>query len=216
MKDQVENKLHAALRGKLSPLPLPFTTKQGPGTRRVKGFRPSGVELIDSIVESSGAEIWHDEAGDPSVNYTPDDIDEEGFYVRSHISLPFPYQFESIAGYVAGIAHELTHWTAMRGKAERPAAGMNGMDRFLFEMGDPEAIEKLHAYAREEATAEIGAALLLDAVGQDADVPARAAYVAGWLDAIPEGARADALAHAEVEAERAASWLLGRVGLTLL
>lgn len=108
----------------------------------------------------AAAQLWFDGAGiklcagTPSYSQVPD-----------MVSMPSPADFTSLDEYWATLFHEGVHWTGHKTRLDRSLVG-HGVDRF--------------AYAREELTAEIGAAFMNAEFGIDT-VKNNAAYLRGWL-----------------------------------
>lgn len=97
---------------------------------------------------------------------------DRAFYVpsRDEITLPMLDQFESSIAYAETWAHEHIHST-----------------------GHPDRLGRIELhqicrsdYAFEELVAEIGAAMLLQGVGIEMDLPAAAGYIDGWRRAITD------------------------------
>lgn len=120
-------------------------------------------EMRDAVAEealrSCGAEIR--EAGSGAF------YDRIGDYVQ----LPEFSMFKSVGGYLATLAHELTHWTGAAHRLDRTKG-----KRF----GDSD-------YAFEELVAEIGAAFICARLGIAGDhFESHAAYVSSWLKALKD------------------------------
>ena len=109
------------------------------------------------------------------------------------IVLPRKEQFLSVLGYAETKAHELVHST---GHSSR-------LNRFDDKSNPHEA------YAREELVAEIGAAILLQRLGLEPDMPRMADYVRGWGSRIKEDPKM--LISAANKADKAVDMVLGKV-----
>ncbi|MGP1614996.1 MAG: zincin-like metallopeptidase domain-containing protein, partial [Pollutimonas bauzanensis] len=121
---------------------------------------------------------------------------------RGFIGMPHASQFQTQSDYAATLAHELIHWTKTQGRSERPDAGVSGFQQMLGIFPSD--------YPREEMTAEIGAAILLDYVGVSQDLTERADYIANWGHALNDAAeREAALGWAVERAQLAVDYLLG-------
>lgn len=107
------------------------------------------------------------------------------------VYLPLQTQFTSIEGYAETKAHELVHST---GHSTRHA-------RFGNDANPHEA------YAREELVAEIGAAIMLQRLGINADLPRMADYVRGWGTRIKDDPKM--LISAANKADKAVNLILG-------
>lgn len=183
--------------------PLPFAAEQLRGTieqsSRTRGepFRASGHEAFDAAMQAMGP-IWHYGPFEPG--HTIIGFPDPG-QAPEFIAMPDPAHFTSAAGYRRVAAHELVHWTQTADRMNRPNSGWSPLERMLGIIPD--------GYAREEAIAELGAELLLDALGAGTDVPDSALYVRGWLtgEADPMAVARDAADHAEA----AVRWLLARM-----
>jgi antirestriction protein ArdC len=120
--------------------------------------------IAEAALRSSGALIRE---GGGQAFYSP---------ASDHVQMPPFEAFETTGGYLATLAHELTHWTGHRSRLHRDIGGT----RF----GSPN-------YAREELVAEIGAAFIcarLAIAGEHIDN--HAAYLASWLKVLREDKRA--------------------------
>ena len=105
----------------------------------------------------------------PAIEHVPQD---RAYYTpdRDTITLPDLGQFESPEAYAETLFHELTHSTGHPNRLNREMAG--------------KACRK--SYAREELVAELGAAFLMADAGIEANLPAMAGYVRGWLKALKD------------------------------
>lgn len=112
-----------------------------------------------------------DNAAEAALRSCGADIREGGgaaFYRPSsdHVQMPEFVMFKSVGGYLATLAHELTHWTGASHRLDRTKG-----QRF----GD-------NAYAFEELVAEIGASFICARLGIAGDhFESHASYVASWL-----------------------------------
>ena len=123
-----------------------------------------------------------------------------------HDCIVFPHMdaFNSPADYRATLAHELVHWAGAEGRTNRGSEGLDGFDRLRMQFTGVVPV----GYAREEMTAEIGAAFLLDALGDDPDVDDRASYVANWAASQPKESRAKLVDEAAKAARVSVDYLL--------
>lgn len=141
-----------------------FNADQIDGLPAGKFEMPEGIlsaEMRDAIAEdalrSCGADIIEGGSG--------------AFYNRTNdrVHLPDFAMFKSVGGYLATMAHELTHWTGAPHRLARTKGA-----RF----GDKD-------YAFEELVAEIGAAFICARLGIAGDhFESHAAYVGSWLQAL--------------------------------
>ena len=109
------------------------------------------------------------------------------------IVMPAADRFVSAEEYYSCLFHELTHSTGHQKRLNRAGVGSHSF-------GSPE-------YAREELTAEMGAAMLCGVCGIDpATIENSAAYVQGWLKRL----RADdrLVIKAASQAQKAADYIL--------
>lgn len=160
-------------------------------------YRDSGDPAFDAAVRSLGP-IWR--YGPVTPGYT----ELYGLGPRSgenFIGMPDPERFNTPEDYRRTTAHELVHWTQHKDRLDRDADGMSPLN-VLF--GIPP-----RGYGLEEATAELGSALLVDALGTKPDVPWSANYVAGWLRGAED--KDEQLREAGRRAEEAVNWLLERM-----
>jgi antirestriction protein ArdC len=104
--------------------------------------------------------------------------------------------FHSAGGFLATLAHELTHWTADKARC----------DRDLSTYG-----QNIAARAKEELIAEIGSAFICGRLGiTGAHIEDHAAYVANWLQALKNDKRH--IFKAATAAQRAADYVLAASG----
>jgi antirestriction protein ArdC len=121
----------------------------------------------------------------------------QAFYSPSsdHVQMP-PFElFNSVGGFLATLAHELTHWTGHGSRLDR----IKGSP-----FGSPN-------YAREELIAEIGAAFVCGRLGIAGEhLDNHAAYLASWLKVLREDKRA--IFKAAAAAQLAADLVLVNAG----
>ena len=155
----------------------------------------TGSPAMDALMQRAAPRMLY---GGAPANCYPPQFDTQP---ADHDCIVFPRMeaFKSPADYRATLAHELIHWAGADGRTGRGGEGMDGFERLM--MNITGAVPA--AYAREEMTAEIGAAFLLDALGDDPGVDDRAAYVANWAGSQPKGTR-DKLVDEAAEAARVA------------
>lgn len=113
--------------------------------------------IAEEALRSCGAEIREGGSG--------------AFYDRSadRVHLPDFSAFQTVGGYLATMAHELTHWTGAPHRLARKKGA---------KFGDAD-------YAFEELVAEIGAAFICARLGIAGDhFESHAAYVGSWLRAL--------------------------------
>jgi antirestriction protein ArdC len=137
------------------------------------GDLPPRLERAERFFAATGAVIRH---GGDRAYYSPS---------RDVIQLPLPEAFRDTESYAATKAHEALHWTKAETRLNRDFGGK----RF----GDA-------GYAREELTAELGAAFLCADLGITPEPREdHAAYLASWLRVLRADTRAifTAAAHAQ-------------------
>src|SRR4249919_1410066 len=166
-------------------------------------YVPSGNARFDAIVRAANPRFHYGAIAGYSR-----DSDDGGKTFFDYIMFPPMAAFPTKQNYIRTLSHELVHWTQGKGRGgERAPAGMSDTERFLAQlMGHMPA-----SYVQEELTAEIGATLLLDAVGEDPKMEARAQYVANWESAAHPEYRDRLFTAAEADAKRAVNWLLSLV-----
>jgi antirestriction protein ArdC len=118
-------------------------------------------DAVESIVRGYVKRPAIEHVAQDRAYYTPD---------RDTITLPDLGQFESPEAYAETLFHELTHSTGHADRLNRELAGKNCRE----------------SYAKEELVAELGAAFLMADAGIDANLPAMADYVRGWLKALKD------------------------------
>lgn len=161
-----------------------------------------GVEL--ALPE--GAPIQHEpiEAAEAIVNGWAErprivHMNQEAYYVPSvdYVNMPSMSSFRTSEQYYQTLFHELTHSTGHRARLNRP------------DLAENLAVKGAAGYAREELTAEMGAAFLCGAAGispaaTDANT---AAYLHFWLGKLQEDKTL--LIKAASHAQKAANLILG-------
>ena len=112
------------------------------------------------------------------------------------IHLPLMEQFAETAEYYSTAFHEATHSTGHRSRLNR------------FEAGAAAAAFGSESYSKEELTAEIGAACILNKLGLETDSSFRnsAGYIQGWLRALKNDKRL--IIGAAARAEKAVQMIL--------
>jgi len=131
----------------------------------------SKIKTTDaSATDAAGAVVAKMQAPPKIRHYKQD----RAFYRPSTDSVHMPEmdQFKTDAGYFGTLFHELTHSTGHKKRLDREYPENHGV-------GSP-------GYAREELTAELGSAMLLNMVGFEGkrEVERTAAYIDSWLKAL--------------------------------
>ena len=125
-------------------------------------------------------------------------VTDEAFYspARDLVQVPAKEQYGAIAEYYSTTFHELTHSTGHAKRLNRLTTGIKAA------FGGEE-------YSKEELTAEIGAASLLNHLGIETPDSFRnsAAYIQSWLKALRGDARM--IVAAASRAEKAVAYILG-------
>lgn len=173
--------------------------------RFLKLYHVFNVEQIEDLPEGFGAEfgpvvpqepsalqLWCERAGarvcigGPSAHYAP---------LTDTIHLPPIVAFVDAEQWAATLAHEMIHFTGHSSRLDRLS------DYFT----------DRKARAREEVTAELGAAIVAAMTGFRPDhLENHAAYVADWLELIRGEPRA--FLSAAAKAQNAVDWLIARAG----
>lgn len=126
------------------------------------------VEAAESVVAQ-----YLSLAGGPSLRHGGD----RAFYSATYdfVQLPHLGDFDSVDAYYSTKYHELVHSTGHTSRLGRDGIAEGTFGKF----GDP-------VYSKEELVAEMGAAMLCGIAGIDqaATIPATAAYLAHWRDAL--------------------------------
>ena len=113
-----------------------------------------------------------------------------------YVQMPHFETFRDAGSYYATLGHECVHWTRHGSRLDRD----QGRKRY----GD-------EGYAREELTAELGAAFLAADLGLEIEPREdHAAYIASWLEVLKGDRRA--IFSAAAHAQRAVEFLHGRQG----
>lgn len=162
----------------------PEATKQIP---MLRGYRVFNADQIDGLPERFHPKpvalaARHERNGEAerALRSCGAVIREGGaraFYSPSsdHVQMPPLDAFETVDGYLATLAHELTHWTGHRSRLDRDIG-----KRF-----------KSKPYAFEELVAEMGAAFTCARLGVAGDhIDDHAAYLQGWLSCLRQDKRA--------------------------
>lgn len=144
---------------------------------------PAADNVINDYCQREGLSICH-QRGDEAY-YRP---------TADYIVLPLVEQFKSITEYYSTAFHELTHSTGHKSRLNRLKATAH--------FGNEE-------YSREELTAEIGAAALLNLTGTETRASFRnnAAYIQNWLTALRNDRRM--IVSASSAAAKAVDYILG-------
>ena len=117
------------------------------------------IEAAQKILDNSGAIISHGASG-ASFNNNSDSM-----------ALPFQSDFESAELYYGTAFHELIHWTGAEHRLNRPNVATY--------------FDDIKNRAREELTAELGAACLSTYVGiETTPAPNHAQYLNAWIEAL--------------------------------
>lgn len=115
-------------------------------------------EKAESILEASGANIYHDQGDRAFYNIRKDEI-----------HLPPKENFPDQGGYYGTALHELAHWTGHSSRLDRQFGAFGTQD-----------------YAREELRAEIASWMLSSETGIAHDPEQHTAYVKSWIKLLKE------------------------------
>ncbi|QNE42218.1 DUF1738 domain-containing protein (plasmid) [Hymenobacter sp. NBH84] len=145
------------------------------------------IEAAESIVSS-----WADR---PRITH----MDQKAYYVPAldYVNMPAFSSFKSAEQYYQTLFHELTHSTGHRARLNRT------------DLADNMATKGAAGYAREELTAEMGAAFLCGAAGLDpaATEENTVAYLQTWIARLKNDKKL--LVQAASHAQKAANLILG-------
>lgn len=134
-------------------------------------FQPASVDPIQHAEE-----VFADYIARSGVTFRQS-FQDRAFYRPSDdsINLPLLEQFENAAEYYSTLFHETTHSTGHPARLNRLESGGFGSE----------------AYSREELTAEIGAATVLNALGieTESSFANSAAYIENWLTVLKNDKR---------------------------
>jgi antirestriction protein ArdC len=148
-------------------------------------FEP--LEAAEAIVTS-----WADR---PAIKH----LDQRAYYVpaQDYVNMPIFSSFTSAEGYHKTLFHELTHATGHAQRLNRP------------DLANNMATKGAAGYAREELTAEMGAAFLCGAAGMNpaATDDNTVAYLQFWLGMLKADPKL--LVQAASHAQKAANLILG-------
>jgi antirestriction protein ArdC len=148
-------------------------------------FEP--LEAAEAIVSS-----WADR---PAIKH----LDQRAYYVpaQDYVNMPIFSSFTSAEGYHKTLFHELTHATGHAQRLNRP------------DLANNMATKGAAGYAREELTAEMGAAFLCGAAGMNpaATDDNTVAYLQFWLGMLKADPKL--LVQAASHAQKAANLILG-------
>lgn len=126
-------------------------------------------------------------------------MNQEAYYVPSvdYVNMPSVSSFRTVEQYYQTLFHELIHSTGHRDRLNRP------------DLAENMAVKGAAGYAREELTAEMGAAFLCGAAGLNptATDENSAAYLQFWLGKLKEDKTL--LIRAASHAQKAANLILG-------
>jgi antirestriction protein ArdC len=115
------------------------------------------LQTAESILQNSGARIYHDQADRAFYNRVTDDI-----------HLPPRAAFKSAGAFYGTALHEAAHWSGHSSRLNRETLN----DSYCF--GDP-------AYAKEELRAELASVFLMAERGIPHNPDSHAAYVGSWV-----------------------------------
>lgn len=171
-------------------------------------YEPTGNPKLDALLRAAKPVILY--GGVPAGSTQGQYLTAEGYVPPEYYVLTFPRREQFTdkgaagdAAYRSTLAHELVHWTKTLGRVPRKHEGITAFMRMIGVL--PEG------YPIEELTAEIGAALLLDAVGEDPGLAERGQYIGGWMMPIPPDKRDAAFKRAATQARKAVDYLLSFV-----
>lgn len=167
-------------------------------------YMPTGNAKLDAILANARPRILYGGAESGVVCWMTEEMRDRGDIIErgsSWIIQPSAERFTSENDRRATLAHELVHWTKEAGRSPRPCCGAreDEIERDTFHP----------SYPREELVAEIGCALLLDAIGCEVEWDKRASYALNWVRALAGPREAEeAIRWALPEAVKAVDYLL--------
>lgn len=145
------------------------------------------LEAVEAVIMS-----WADR---PRISH----LDQRAYYVPSqdYVNMPAFGSFLTAEHYYKTLFHELTHATGHRSRLNRP------------DLAENMAVKGAAGYAREELTAEMGAAFLCGATGMSPEATEEnsAAYLQFWLGHLRNDKKL--LVQAASHAQKAANLILG-------
>lgn len=135
-------------------------------------------------------------AAEPHLKFHNDKPSNRAFFcpATDEVVVPMMSQYKDVEEYYSTTFHELTHSTLMPDRCDRKdSLGTFGSE----------------TYSREELVAEIGAAMLVNACGMEADKAFKnsVAYLKGWLSHLKDDKKA--IVFAAARAEKAARYIQG-------
>ncbi|WP_324680812.1 ArdC family protein [Hymenobacter sp. GOD-10R] len=180
-------------------------TKKTPFVKYCTVFNIADVEGVELVVPEF-APVEHEPiaAAEAIVTSWADrpritHMDQQAYYVPAtdYVNMPLFSSFRSAEQYYQTLFHELTHSTGHRQRLNRP------------DLAENMAVKGTEGYAREELTAEMGAAFLCGAAGinPEATDDNTAAYLQFWLGRLK--ADKTLLIKAASHAQKAANLILG-------
>lgn len=147
---------------------------------------PAFIDVPHAIANMEAAYV-----NPPRILHVPCDVPHYS-PLLDKVVLPMQHQFTSIEGYAEAKAHELVHSTGHSSRLARFDDNTNPHE----------------SYAREELVAEIGAAILMQRIGLNPDMPRMADYVRGWGSRIKDDPKM--LITAANRADKAVSHIFGK------
>lgn len=173
----------------------------GSHPRDLGHYQPTGNATLDRILNNAHPRILYG-GNNSGVALRRCDLDAAGYAKRGHswIEQPNAEQFDSEPDRRATLCHELVHWTKEAGRVPRKVMGVT--------YAEADADKYPPGYAREELVAELGCAMLLDAIGDKPNISLRARYAANWAMELEVDELLPGLRYAMAEAEKAVSYLL--------
>lgn len=148
------------------------------------------VDVIPAINK-----LWEEFPNRPELFYSEQ---SRAFYSPSEdsITLPSLKQFNSEKEHAYTLAHEMIHSTGHQSRLDRWSDSKDKPSRFGCE-----------SYAKEELVAELGACMMLSAVGIEFDLKNSGAYVKNWLKSLQDDT--SLIFKASSKAQAASNYILG-------
>lgn len=167
----------------------------------VEGVEPLKREELTELEPIENAEqIINDYVGREGLSFTAT-MTDEAYYspIRDAVVVPCKKQYIDINEYYSTVFHELTHSTGHKTRLDRLDSGLK-----IASFGSED-------YSKEELTAEIGSASILNLLGIETPKTFKnsAAYIQNWLSVLKNDNRF--IVSASSKAEKAVKYILNEV-----
>lgn len=164
---------------------------------QVDGVEAKEIELNTTIESIDDADaILKDYVDREGIKLVNEELSNNAYYapLLDEIHIPMKEQYKEIADYYATAFHEAVHSTGAENRCNRP------LEAFYRDK---------EAYSKEELVAEIGSAMILNALGIDTDATMQntSAYCEAWLKRLRDDNKL--IVTASSKAEKAMEYILG-------